>query len=261
MIATLKDTLKNATQTPESRLEYTLIGIWLIAMIALPISYWTIGNRAIVPAITVAAVLQALAALITLKHVWGTPRALWTLAIVAIVTWGAEALGSKTGFPFGTYHYTDVLQPQLFGVPLLIPIAWFMLLPSAWALAQAIVRTNNRVAIAIVSALAFTAWDLFLDPQMVTWNFWQWERVGEYYGIPIENYLGWLLVSGLVTYLINPRPLPLMPLAIIYGCVWWLQSMGLAFFWGQPAPAFWGFIAMLSVLVIAYLRQRGASHA
>lgn len=256
MIATLKQTLSN---NPQARLEYMLIGAWLLGMIALPISYWAIGDSAIAPAITFAAVLQALAALVIVAHAWGWAQAWRTFALVAVVTWGAEAVGSKTDFPFGAYHYTDTLQPQLFGVPMLIPIAWFMLLPSAWALAQAILLRWTRLSLAIVSALAFTAWDLFLDPQMVTWNFWQWERVGEYYGIPLENYAGWLLVSGLTTYLINPRPLPLPQLALIYACVWWLQSMGLAFFWGQPAPAFWGFTAMLSVLIVAYVRQRKAN--
>src|SRR5436190_1199972 len=41
--------------------------------------------------------------------------------------WIVEHIGETTGLPFGRYTYTDVLQPQLFGVvPLAIPCAWLM---------------------------------------------------------------------------------------------------------------------------------------
>ena len=36
-----------------------------------------------------------------------------------------ENIGVLTGFPFGHYHYTDVLGPKLFLVPLLIGPAYF----------------------------------------------------------------------------------------------------------------------------------------
>ncbi len=49
--------------------------------------------------------------------------------------------------------------------------------------------------IALGSA-ALTAWDLFLDPQMVGEGYWTWARRGVYRGIPLTNYLGWF-VTGL----------------------------------------------------------------
>jgi lycopene beta-cyclase len=67
---------------------------------------------------------------------WGWPRTLQTLLIIAVLTWLVEAVGSATGLPFGQYSYTDNLQPQLAHVPLIIPLAWFMMLPPAWAIAQ-----------------------------------------------------------------------------------------------------------------------------
>jgi len=38
--------------------------------------------------------------------------------------------------PFGHYHYTGALQPQLFGtIPLAIPCAWLMVAAGAWQIA------------------------------------------------------------------------------------------------------------------------------
>jgi putative membrane protein len=47
-----------------------------------------------------------------------------------------------------------------------------------------------------LGAVALTAWDLFLDPQMVREGFWEWHRPGRYRTIPITNYLGWLVTAA-----------------------------------------------------------------
>ncbi|MCS6834979.1 MAG: carotenoid biosynthesis protein [Anaerolineae bacterium] len=248
------------------RWSYGLIVVWLLAMIAFPIAYWIEGPTIIPSAITLAAVLQALAAFTALVFNWRIRQALRAFTIVALVTWFAEFVGSKTGLPFGDYTYTDVLQPQLFGVPLLIPVAWFMMLPSAWAMAHLILgqspRPQRRLRFALLSSLVFTAWDLFLDPQMVAWHFWQWAYPVGYFGIPWINYLGWLLVSFVVTWLVNPHAMPnLGPLVVIYASVWFLQSVGLAWFWGQPGPALFGSLAMGLVMFLAYKRSTARSCA
>src|SRR5690606_41755819 len=38
---------------------------------------------------------------------------------------------------------------------------------------------GQEIKFILVSALALTVWDLFLDPQMVAWGFWIWERSEE----------------------------------------------------------------------------------
>ena len=150
--------------------------------------------------------------------------------------------------------------------PLLIPLAWFMMMPPAWAIAQQIAgRLTGRARIAAyvgLSAVAITAWDLFLDPQMVEWGFWEWEHTaGGYFGIPWSNYAGWLLTGIVVTLLVRPyrHNLPIVPLLTVYGVVWFLQSIGLAVFWGQPGPALVGALAMGALLlwaILSYRRER-----
>jgi lycopene beta-cyclase len=237
-----------------------MIVVWILSMISLPIARWTWGDGVIPLSSLIGVIFQFLAVVMILMHRWDWRRVLTVTLIVGVMTWAAEALGSKTGFPFGSYYYTDLLQPQVFGVPLLIPFAWMMMLAPAWAVAQAIVgpvtTPRRRAAFIAVSALAITAWDLYLDPQMTGWGFWVWQQPGEYFGIPLVNYLGWLLVSGLVTWIVRPAPVPVISLLVVYAIVWILQAIGLAVFWGQPGPAFFGFIAMGLLLGAALMRLR-----
>jgi putative membrane protein len=97
---------------------------------------------------------------------------------------------------------------------------------------------------ALLSGLALTAWDLYLDPQMVERNLWIWDQPGAYFGIPLVNFVGWVLVSSLLTLLIYPRNLPRQRLLIIYTLTWAFQAIGLGIFWGQPGPALVGFSVM-----------------
>lgn len=228
-------------------------------MIALPVARWTWGDALIPSFSTLSVVLQCLAVICILWERWGTQRALMSFAVVAALTWAIEWLGSTTGFPFGTYHYTGLLQPQVSGVPLLIPLAWLMMLGPSWAIAYAIVGQHLKgvkqlVALAVLTGAAMTAWDLYLDPQMVGWGFWIWDQPGVYFGIPLVNFAGWFTVAAAVTLIVRPRPVPLPPLLAIYAVVWVFQAIGLSVFWGQVGPALFGFVAMGSLLALAVWR-------
>ncbi|MCA9882042.1 MAG: carotenoid biosynthesis protein [Anaerolineae bacterium] len=248
--------LRQPAQLHDNRVQYGLIVLWALVMIALPIARWIAGDAIIPGWATMAAIVQAIAVGVVVRAAWGWRKTAITFVIVSGIGWTAEFMGHRTGFPFGSYHYTDALQPQIGGVPLLIPVAWFMLLPSAWVMAQLIIGERDtlfkQITFVAISALALTAWDLFLDPQMVGWGFWVWDQPGVYFGIPLVNYLGWLLVSAIITVVARPARLPIMPLAAVYALVWFLQSVGLGVFWGQPGPAIVGCVAMGSIMVAAY---------
>lgn len=238
----------------------TLITLWALTMISLPIVDWNFGWDVMIGAVNAGVLVQAAAVVAVLWGKWGAAKTLRVVALVASLGWAAEALGSRTGFPFGNYSYTDSLQPQLFHVPVLIPLAWLMMLPPAWGVAQALssrfVARWQTPAFITLGALAMTAWDLFLDPQMVAWSLWEWQHPDGFFGIPWGNYLGWLLVSVLITALIRPKNLPVAPLLLIYTITWLLQTIGLGVFWGMPGPAIVGGILMGGLTILGWRAHR-----
>jgi len=269
------------------RSTFTPLLLWLLTMLSLPMMGWILGEGYLQRGMSLAVLMQSAAVLVILYNAWGLARTAKTFLIVGVLSYFAELLGSATGFPFGKYHYTGLLQPQIAGVPLLIPLAWFMMLPPAWAIAEIILSKSFNhdpaeqrgasvheeaqrkpfkkpswnfvsfvVRFALLSSLAFTAWDLFLDPQMVNFGFWVWEIPGAYFGIPPGNYLGWIIVSALITLIANPKDLPVGPLALVYVLTWILQTIGQGIFWSQPGAAIVGFIGSGVFVSLAFWRSR-----
>ncbi|MFG1948139.1 carotenoid biosynthesis protein [Nonomuraea sp. NPDC048826] len=132
---------------------------------------------------------------------WGPRRALAAFGGAVLTGYAAEVVGVLTGFPFGDYAYSDVLWPQVGGVPVVVAVAWGGMGLAAYAVAVGIAPAGwARVC---VGAAALTAWDLFLDPQMVRLGLWTWAEDGFYRGIPLSNFAGWLLVSAVVMLVIG----------------------------------------------------------
>jgi putative membrane protein len=135
------------------------------------------------------------------------PRWAATMVLIAGGTGlAAEAVGVATGYPFGTYRYADSLGAQLFGVPLIVAMAWVMMAYPALLVAQ---RLTRRSA-ALVGAWALASWDVFLDPQMVAEGHWTWAHpepaLPGVPGIPLTNFAGWLVVSAVVMALLDRLP-------------------------------------------------------
>lgn len=234
-----------------------LFVVWLLAMISLPIWRWIFGERAVPPAVSVGVVVQMVLVVILTVFGLGVGTALLVSLLVGFGGWLLEFIGSRTGVLFGRYEYTDLLQPQIARVPVVIPMAWIMMMPPAWAVASLLVPESGPLVFALVAGAAFAAWDLFLDPQMVTWGLWTWHDGGGYFGIPFRNLFGWFggaavlsLVARLVT---GPMELPLLPLFAVYVLTWVLETIGQTFFWRLRGSAAVGFIGMgLFIALIAF---------
>ena len=80
-------------------------------------------------------------------------------------------------------------------MPAIVPLAWFaMAVPARETAHAALGRAlDARSAASSLGAAALTAWDLFLDPQMVGEGYWRWARRGRYRGIPLTNFVGWFV--------------------------------------------------------------------
>jgi len=124
-------------------------------------------------------------------------------AIVISLT--SELLGTSTGFPFGHYGYLNGLGYKIGGlVPFTIPLSWFYLGLVSYLLAR--VGLEDRVAAnrslswwrhlgaIAIGAVLLTSWDFVLDPAMsqASVPFWLWEQPGAFFGMPYQNFAGWL---------------------------------------------------------------------
>ena len=117
-----------------------------------------------------------------------------------------EEIGVRTGLIYGPYHYSDLLGPKPGHVPILIPLAWFMMIYPSWVTARALLRGMDTrpvigiASLALVAAIVMTAWDTVMDPGMAAAGNWVWEKGGAYFGVPLQNYAGWLLTTFLVYF-------------------------------------------------------------
>ena len=116
-----------------------------------------------------------------------------------------EAVGVATGWIYGGYHYSSRLGPQLLGVPVLIPMSWFMVIYLAYSLSERLAgpwaqaRAPGRVLVnVLLGAVVATAWDVVADPQMAKSKLWIWDQPGAFFGVPVQNFAGWLATAGLV---------------------------------------------------------------
>ncbi len=237
---------------------WTALLAWVGATVSLPVVQGAWGDRALRRGVTAGVLLLDAAVIAILASAWGWGRTALIALLVLAMGWAVEYLGSRIGTPFGRYHYTERLQPQLGRVPLLIPAAWLMMLPPAWAVAWYITG-GYGIAFVVASALALTVWDLFLDPQMVAWRLWVWERPGGYFGVPWTNFVGWMLAAAAMTAVtapVWPGPLPAAPLMAVYVLTWLLETMGLGVFWQQPGSALCGFLGMGGMLLWAWTAHR-----
>jgi putative membrane protein len=166
--------------------------IYARSFLELPHQVWTFF---VLPLLALGFVLTHSAA----REGWRRTSLLLTLIIA--VTLFMEVLGVATGWVFGKYHYTDVLGPLFLGlVPYVVPIVWLNMLYSAYLIADQIIpdewdARRRLFGVSAVSGLAMAAWDLIMDPVMVTRGHWVWENGGAWFGIPPQNFLGWWLTS------------------------------------------------------------------
>ncbi len=143
-----------------------------------------------------------------------------TAIMVFIASFGislcSELLGTSTGLPFGPYSYTNQLGYKILGlVPFNIPTSWFYMLYCSLAICGRLLPATDdgksRWWWALVAAFVLTAWDVSMDPAMVASVHWLWHLPslegmplwqsvligGHFYGMPLTNWLGWLL-TGIV---------------------------------------------------------------
>lgn len=112
-----------------------------------------------------------------------------------------ELLSLRTGFPFGHDAFTSVMGPKIFGLPVLLALAYLGIGYVSWVLSSTILVAPPRSRMAIfarplLAACIMTAWDLAMDPVWATVDrAWIWRDGGAWFGVPAGNYFGWMLTT------------------------------------------------------------------
>ena len=130
-------------------------------------------------------------------------RATLSFALAAVgISLTSELLGTSTGFPFGNYSYLNGLGYKVAGlVPFTIPLSWFYLGLASLLLARAGLRAGQgqsgglrSLAAILLGSVLLTSWDFVLDPAMsqTALPFWYWHQPGAFFGMPYQNFAGWL---------------------------------------------------------------------
>lgn len=246
---------------PASRPSVVVVALgWLLAV-------GTIGLQIAFPLVDGAAARADLAAitvvvfyLASVTHAAAYHRLLG-LALVGLVLpaigWVAERVGETSGIPFGSYAYTDVLGPQLAGVPVVVPLAWAMMGYPTYVAAST-VAAHRRWVVPLLVGWSLMAWDVFLDPMMVELGAWRWTDVTSDLpgvpGIPLTNFGGWFVVGiviGLALLVIPTRRASVAQPATLYLWVYVSSVLGSAVFFDRPGVAAVGGIAM-GVVALPY---------
>jgi uncharacterized membrane protein len=200
------------------------------------------------------------------------------------ISLGSELLGTSTGLPFGPYSYTNQLGYKVLGlVPFNIPTSWFFMLYCSLAICGRLLPSTDDSKSkwwwALIAGLVLTAWDVSMDPAMVASVHWLWHLPplegmplwqniligGHFYGMPLTNWLGWLLTGIVVARVmlsivppstwarrVSPSNFPLVLYAVNA-----TLPLGICFGRGLWAAFFLGAIAMAIPLGLA-LRKRPA---
>jgi putative membrane protein len=174
-----------------------------------------------------------------------------------------EQIGVNTGWPFGSYSYDVSLGAFLFDIPLVVPFAWMML---TYPILVAARELSLRWTI-VIGGFALMAWDLFLDPQMVSAGRWTWSDTSPHVPfqpeIPLSNTFGWLL-SGIILMALLQTLLPQERRKnginsnagdVLLIWTWFSGVVGNIFFFSRPGVAFIGGLAF-GIFLFPYLFKR-----
>jgi putative membrane protein len=124
-------------------------------------------------------------------------RFLQFIALIFTAGFAIEWLGVHMHLIFGDYLYGATLGFKFNYVPLIIGVNWVLLIYSTGVLMQYLPFQNGNLKV-MVGALVLVLLDFLIEPVAVRFDYWHWLSINTTLTAPLENYLGWFLVSGLM---------------------------------------------------------------
>jgi len=162
-----------------------------------------------------------------------------------LVAFAAEYSSTRTGIPFGLYHYTGSTRGQelyVANVPFMDSLSFTFLAYAAFCLARLVAQRSGRLRLVVLSGLLMMLLDVVIDPLAVRGDRWFLGRIfyypegGIYFGVPLSNFVGWAVVGWMIVggyaWFAGPAALGVRPLggaALYYavlafnlGVTWWI---------------------------------------
>ncbi|QLD90877.1 carotenoid biosynthesis protein [Natronomonas salina] len=134
-----------------------------------------------------------------------TRRVAAGVAVLCAYTYAIEAVGVRTGWPYGRFEYGVDLGPMVADIPAALPLFFLPLVGNAYLLGLLLLGdAADRAAVRLPAVvLAVVGMDLVLDPAAVSLGFWTYAAGGAYYGVPLSNYAGWLLSATVAVVILD----------------------------------------------------------
>lgn len=150
--------------------------------------------------------LLFIAVIVHASKLWGVrPTAIYVI-IAMVIGYVAELIGIHTGWIFGAYHYNAAENRGLMGgVPLSIPIMYAILLYAGnficIALSKKFLAKKNLWVLSLMTGFILMLKDVVTDPlQSTVYRVWIWDNGGDYFSVPIHNFIGWFAVFAVMTF-------------------------------------------------------------
>jgi putative membrane protein len=138
----------------------------------------------------------------------GLNRAGVILLIFSILSIIVEGVAVVTGFPYGGFSYPETLGYKVLGlVPWSVPLAYVPFLLGSATLASQLFD-SSWLRFGFGSSIILLAVDLVVDPAAVSAGLWAYTNAGAYFGVPLNNFMGWLLTGFVysVLFLVLLKP-------------------------------------------------------
>lgn len=211
-----------------------------LSFVIFAVSYFTVWQKDLsIPLVSaVFTVLFALPALFGLVAWAGVKKSLFLFLSLSVFSYFIESLGLITGFPYGEFSYSSKVGILIFNfIPVTLPFAWIPLLLGAFSFSYH--YKSNALKFFFLTVLLTVLIDIVLDPGAVNLGFWKFSGGGIWYGVPLSNFIGWL-ISGAIGFMITKRilkgaesiPPQYMSYSYLYSLVFWTGVCVFSGIWG-----------------------------
>jgi putative membrane protein len=129
-----------------------------------------------------------------LRKAFGLKKALLIIGTIGLYALSIEYIGLVTGMPYGAFTYNPELGGRIGGIlPWTVSLSYTTLLLGSIGIAYTL--TDKKVFRILLTVLILLVSDLVLDPGAVAIGMWSFTDWGYYYGVPIQNFIGWIITG------------------------------------------------------------------